>query len=67
MWYSVPPMWNGHRPENCQRMPPNETRVTTAESSDSDRPSALATKSRMSSEMRWSGLSMLPSCSSACQ
>jgi hypothetical protein len=35
----------------------NEPRVTTAESSPSDSSSVEPTKSFMSSEMRWSGLS----------
>ena len=44
-------------PDRSQSIPANETSVATAASSESDRPSALATYLRMSSAMRWSGLS----------
>ena len=54
---SAPPIRIGQSPESVQRSPAKETRVATAARNDSESPSALATKLRTSSAMRWSGLS----------
>ncbi|MNN37805.1 hypothetical protein D3C81_1517680 [compost metagenome] len=63
MVHSVPPSAKLIGPDTVQRMPTNDSSVTTELSSPSDSDSAPSVNSRRSSAIRWSGLSVVWVCS----